>query len=470
MRRPYLVLAICCMSLFIVGLDATIMNIALPALRADLGASISGLQWTIDAYTLVLASLLVLSGSTADRIGRRRIFQTGLVLFSAGSLLCSVAPSLGWLIAFRAVQAIGGSMLNPVAMSIITNTFTEPRERARAIGVWGGVVGFSMAVGPLLGGLLVDTLGWRAIFWVNVPVGIAAFLLAAKFIPESRAPHPRRLDPAGQVFVFLALAGVTYGIIEGPTAGWGSPRILGCFLVGAAAVAALLIYEPRQAEPLLELRFFRSVPFSGATLIAVSAFASLAGFLFLNSIYLQDVRGLTPLHAGLWTLPMAATTAIFAPISGRLVAARGTRLPLTLAGIGFIAGMLPMTRLAADTPVWQLMVCYVLFGFGFSMVNSPITNTAVSGMPREQAGVAAAIASTSRQVGGALGVAVIGAAVATGTGAGFAQASHAGWWIISGLGVAVLVLGLVTTGRWARSTIERAAVPAEPPVAAKIAG
>jgi EmrB/QacA subfamily drug resistance transporter len=456
------------MSLFIVGLDATIMNIALPALREDLGASISGLQWTIDAYTLVLASLLVLSGSTADRVGRRRTFQVGLALFSAGSLLCSVAPGLGWLIAFRAVQAIGGSMLNPVAMSIITNTFTDPRERARAIGVWGGVVGFSMALGPLLGGLLVDTLGWRSIFWVNVPVGIAAFLLAAKFVPESRAPRPRRLDPVGQVLVFLVLAGVTYGIIEGPTAGWTSPRILGCFLVGAAALAALLIFEPRQDEPLLELRFFRSVPFSGATLIAVSAFGSLAGFLFLNSIYLQDVRGLAPLHAGLWTLPMAATTALLSPVSGRLVASRGTRLPLTVAGIAFIAGMLPMTQLTATTPVWLLMTCYVLFGVGFAMVNSPITNTAVSGMPREQAGVAAAIASTSRQVGGALGVAVIGAAVASGTD-GFAEASHAGWWIISGLGVAVLVLGLVTTGRWARSTVERAAVAAEPPVAATIA-
>ncbi|GAA0581246.1 MFS transporter [Paractinoplanes ferrugineus] len=468
MRRPYLVLAICCMSLFIVGLDVTIMNIALPALREDLGASISGLQWTIDAYTLVLASLLVLSGSTADRVGRRRVFQTGLALFSAGSLLCSVAPSLGWLIAFRAVQAIGGSMLNPVAMSIITNTFTEPRERARAIGVWGGVIGFSMALGPLLGGFLVDTLGWRSIFWVNVPVGIAAFLLAARFVPESRAPHPRRLDPVGQVLVFLVLAGVTYGIIEGPTAGWSSPRIVGCFVVGAAALAALLRHEPRQPEPLLELRFFRSVPFSGATLIAVCAFGSLAGFLFLNSIYLQDVRGLEPLHAGLWTLPMAATTALLSPVSGRLVAARGTRLPLTVAGVAFVAGMLPMTRLTATTPIWLLMTCYVLFGVGFAMVNSPITNTAVSGMPREQAGVAAAIASTSRQVGGALGVAVIGAAVAS-TSVGFAEASHAGWWIITGLGASVLVLGLVTTGRWARSTVARAAVAAESPVAAKIA-
>src|SRR3954468_9743655 len=194
-RRRVLVVAICCMSLFIVGLDNTIVNIALPSLRTDLHASTSGLQWTIDAYTLVLASLLILSGSTADRVGRRRTFQTGLALFTAGSLLCSVAPGLGWLIAFRMIQAVGGSMLNPVAMSIITNTFTEPRERARAIGVWGAVVGFSLALGPLLGGVLVGTLGWRSIFWINVPVGVAAIVLAARFVPESKAAHARRIDP-----------------------------------------------------------------------------------------------------------------------------------------------------------------------------------------------------------------------------------------------------------------------------------
>ena len=457
------------MSLFIVGLDATIVNIALPSLRRDLGASVSGLQWTIDAYTLVLASLLVLAGSTADRIGRRRVFQAGLALFTAGSLLCSIAPGLGWLIAFRMVQAVGGSMLNPVAMSIITNTFTEPRERARAIGVWGAVVGFSMALGPVLGGALVDSLGWRAIFWVNVPVGLAAIVLAAKFVPESRAPRPRRLDPVGQVLVLVALATVTYGIIEGPTAGWTSYRIVGCFVLGAAALVALLRYEPRRTDPLLELRFFRSAPFSGATLIAVCAFGSLAGFLFLNSIYLQDVRGLSPLHAGLWTLPMAAMTVLISPLSGRLVGARGTRLPLVLAGAGFIAGILPLTRLTATTPVGVLMLSYVVFGFGFAMVNSPITNTAVSGMPREQAGVAAAIASTSRQVGGALGVAVLGAVVAA-SDRDFAEASRAGWWIIVGLGVVVLVLGLVTTGRWARRTTERVSVVAGAPAPATMPG
>ena len=449
------------MSLFIVGLDATIVNIALPAMRADLHASVAGLQWIIDAYTLVLASLLILAGSTADRVGRRRTFQAGLAVFTAGSLLCSVAPSLGWLIAFRTVQAVGGSMLNPVAMSIITNTFTEPRERARAIGVWGGVVGLSMAAGPVLGGVLVDTLGWRSIFWINVPVGLAAIVLAARFVPESRAPHPRRIDPVGQLLVLTALASITYGIIEGPDAGWRSAEILGCFMLGAAAVAALVAYEPRRAEPLLDLRFFRSVPFSGATVIAVCAFAAMSGFLFLNALYLQEVRGFSALQAGLYTLPMAGATAVVAPLSGRLVGAIGTRLPLVLAGTAIALSTLPLTGLTADTSTAVLLGSYLLFGIGFGMVNAPITNTAVSGMPTSQAGVAAAIASTSRQVGGSLGVAVIGAAVASGlrdgTATAFAAASHVAWWIVFGCGVAVLGLGLFTTGRWARATADRTA-------------
>jgi len=473
-RRPRLILAICCMSLFIVGLDNTIVNIALPSLRADLDASVSGLQWTIDAYTLVLASLLILAGSTADRVGRRRTFQIGLALFTAASLLCSVAPGLGWLIVFRMVQAVGGSMLNPVAMSIIANTFTVPRERARAIGIWGGVAGFSMAAGPLLGGVLVGSLGWRSIFWINVPVGIAAILLAARFVPESKAPHPRRLDPVGQALVLTVLASITFGIIEGPGTGWDSTPIVGCFVLGAIALACLLAYEPRREEPLLDLRFFRSAPFTGATVIAVCAFGALAGFLFLTTIYLQDVRGLSALRAGLYLLPMAGMTVIFAPLSGRFVGARGARLPLVLAGTAMAVAMLPLIRLRADTPDAVLIAGFVLFGIGFGLVNAPITNTAVSGMPRAQAGVAAAVASTSRQVGGSLGVAVVGAAVVSAVHGpmttGFADASHVGWWIIFGCGLAVAAVGLLTTGRWARATAERTATSLPPTPAPAAAG
>lgn len=294
-------------------------------------------------------------------------------------------------------------------------------------------------------------------FWINLPVGLAALALTARFVPESRAPHPRRIDPVGQLLVIVALATVTYAIIEGHRLGWNSPAMLALGALAAAALAGLVWYEPRRREPLLEVRFFRSVPFSGATMIAVSAFAALGGFLFLNTLYLQDVRGLSALHAGLYTLPMALMTVIFAPLSGRLVSTRDARLPLVSAGVLLTSSSLLLTRLAAGTPVSYLLIAYVLFGAGFGLVNTPITNTAVSGMPRAQAGVAAAIASTSRQIGQTLGVAVVGAAATAGLHgsfrSGFAQASHPGWWMLVGCGVAVLALGFATTTGWARATL-----------------
>ena len=469
-RQRLTVLAICCSSLFIVGLDATIVNLALPSIQRDLGSSLTGLQWTVDAYTLVLASLLMLAGSTADRVGRRRVFQIGLATFSVGSLLCSLAPTTGALIGFRMVQAVGGSMLNPVAMSIITNTFRDPKERARAIGIWGAVIGLSFALGPVVGGALVDGVGWRSIFWINVPVGIAAIVLTARFVPESRAAKARRLDVPGQLLVMTVLATVTFGIIEGPGTGWSSPLIVGAFAVGAAALIGLLAVENRRREPLLDLRFFGSVPFAAATLTAVCGFAALAGFLFLNAIYLQNVRGYSPLHAGLLTLPLAGMMAVLPPLSGRIVATRGSRIPLVLAGIGLTASGLVLIGIGPDTPLTRIVVAYLLFGAGFGMLNAPITNTAVSGMPVAQAGTAAAVASTSRQVGSALGVAVLGSLVTSRVVGplpdGFAAAAVPAWIVIAGCGLAVLALGLAGTTDWARETARKTAVlfdePARP--------
>jgi len=460
-RRRLLVLAVSCSSLFIVGLDNTIVNIALPSIQRDLHAPVSGLQWTVDAYTLVVASFLILAGSTGDRVGRRRTFQVGLAVFTLGSLLCSLAPSLGWLVGFRAVQAIGGSMLNPVALSIIANTFTGSRERARALGIWGAVFGLSLALGPVLGGVLVATVGWRGIFWVNIPVGIAAIVATALTVPESRAEHARRVDPVGQVLIIVMLASLTYAIIEGPRDGWGSGTILGLFAIAAAAAAGLARYEPRRAEPLLDFRFFRSAPFTGTVVIAISAFAALAGFLFLNTLYLQDARHLSALRAGLYMLPMAAMTLVLAPLSGRITGQRGPRVPLLVAGVMTTAGAVAMWRVTASTPLPWLLPVYLAFGIGNGMVNPPISNTAVSGMPRAQAGVAAAVASTSRQVGGSLGVALTGSAVSSGLHGplrtGFAMASHPAWLIVAGCGVLVFLAGLATSGRWARGTAERTA-------------
>jgi EmrB/QacA subfamily drug resistance transporter len=465
-QRRLLVLAICCLSLFIVGLDSTIVNVALPSIGRELHSSVSGLQWTIDAYTLVLASLLMFSGSTADRIGRRRTFQAGLAVFTLGSLLCSLAPGLGWLVAFRMLQAVGGSMLNPVAMSIITNTFTDPAERAKAIGVWGGVFGLSMALGPVVGGALVDSVGWRGIFWVNIPVGIAAIVLTALFVPESRSDRYRRPDPLGQLLIIAMLASLTYAIIEGPGSGWGSAKILVLFAVAVAALAVFLPYERRRRDPLIDPRFFRSAPFSGATAAAVSAFAALGGFLFLNTLYLQDVRGFSPLDAGLYLLPMAVTLAVCAPLSGRIVASRGARFPLVAAGVALIAGGILLTWLTDRSGTGFLVISYMVVGAGLGLVNAPITNSAVSGMPRQQAGVAAAVASTSRQVGTSLGVAIMGSVLNNNLhGAmrtGFVQASRPGWWIVAACGAIILVLGIATTGPWGRRTAARTAALLEP--------
>jgi EmrB/QacA subfamily drug resistance transporter len=382
-------------------------------------------------------------------------------VFTAGSLLCSLAPGLGWLVAFRMVQAVGGSMLNPVAMSIITNTFTDRRERAQAIGVWGGVFGLSVALGPVAGGALVDSVGWRGIFWVNIPVGIAAIAACALFVPESKADRARRPDPVGQTLLIVLLAALTYGIIEGPGAGWGSPRILGLFALAAVALAVFVWYERRREDPLLNPRFFGSAPFTGATITAVAAMAALGGFLFLNTLYLQDVRGFPALAAGLYLLPMAGAMAICSPLSGRIVAARGARIPLVCAGIALIAAGILLTMITGHSSAAFLFPSYVIFGIGIGLVNAPITNSAVSGMPRQQAGVAAGVASTSRSIGQSLGVAVMGSVLSGnlhgGMRAGFVAASRPGWWIVAACGAVTLILALVTTGPWALRTAKRTA-------------
>ena len=375
------------MSLFIVGLDSTIVNVALPSIGRELHASVSGLQWTIDAYTLVLASLLMLSGSTADRIGRRRTFQAGLAVFTVGSLLCSLAPGLGWLVAFRMVQAVGGSMLNPVAMSIITNTFTDRRERAQAIGVWGGVFGLSVALGPVAGGALVNSVGWRGIFWVNIPVGIAAIVLCALFVPESKAepgppPGSGRAGAAhraaGRADVRASSRAPAPG--GGPRASWGCSPWRPWRWPSSSGTSAV-------ARTRCSTRGSSAVPRSpGRRSPRWPPCAALGGFLFLNTLYLQDVRGFPALTAGLYLLPMAGAMAICSPLSGRIVAARGARIPLVCAGIALIVAGILLTMITDHSSPAFLFPSYVIFGIGIGLVNAPITNSAVSGMPRAAGG------------------------------------------------------------------------------------
>jgi EmrB/QacA subfamily drug resistance transporter len=462
-RRRSLILAICSTSLLIVGLDATIVNVALPSIQRTLHCSLSGLQWTVDAYTLVLASLLMASGSAADRLGRRRIFQSGLILFCLGSLSCALAPNLDLLIASRVLQAVGGAMLSPSTMSIVRNTFTDPRERAHAIGVFGAMFGISMALGPVLGGFLVSAISWRAVFLVNIPVGLAAMALAARFVPESKADKPRRMDPAGQLLVIAALATLTYAIIEGGLAGFKAPKIAILLAVAAASLIALVRYELRRREPLLEMRFFTSAPFAGASAIAVCITAAVGGFLFLNTLYLQDVRGLDALHAGLYMLPAAVMMIIFSPVSGHLTGRFGARPATVAGGVIVTASGLLLTSLAPGTSAAYLLCAYAVFGLGFALVSPPIANTAVSGMPPAQAGVASAVATTSRQAGLTLGVAIFGILAGNRVfdgnelGPSFAAATHRGWYLVAVLGLVVAALGYLTTTAWAQETARRAA-------------
>jgi EmrB/QacA subfamily drug resistance transporter len=458
--RRAVVLGVCCSALFMVGLDNTIVNVGLPEIGKSLHTSVAGLQWTVAGYTIVLASLLMFSGAAADRIGRRTIFQVGLSLFTLGSWLCSLAPSLSWLIAFRVLQGVGGSMLNPAALGIITNTFTTPSDRAKAIGVWDGVSGLSMALGPVIGGILVGTVGWRGIFWANIPVGLVAVSMTALLVPDSKAPRSRRADPLGQVLVITMLASLAYAIIQGPANGWFSVQTVGFFLLSVTALLILLRYEPRRTDPLIDLRFFKSVPFSAANATAVCAIAASAGFLFLTTLYLQDVRGFTALRAGLTLLPMPIMMAVSSPISGRILARRGPRVPFVIAGAALTLSTAALSQLSATSGPVFLIATYGLFGIGAGMVNVPISNGVMSGVPKSQAGVASGMNSSSRQLGQSLGVAIVGSVLAASLRgsmhAGFLEAAHAGWWIMAGCGYAVLVLGVIATTQWAKATAVKA--------------
>ncbi|WP_227982656.1 MFS transporter [Nocardia spumae] len=436
-RHKTIVLVTCCLSLLISSMDATIVNVAIPTIRSDMDAPLSRLQWIVDIYTLTLASLLMLSGATADRFGRKRMFRIGLAVFALGSLLCSLAPTIDLLIGARFVQAIGGSMLNPIAMSIITTVFTGRMERARAVGVWGGVVGISTALGPMVGGVLIDALGWQSVFWINLPICAIALVLTTIFVPESKSATARGIDPLGQGLAIVVMFTLVFGLIE------HQPEILA---VTAVALAGFVYVEWRHHSPFIDLRFFRSVPFSAATLTAVCAFAGLGAFLFSASLYLQGVRHYSAVHTGLLYLPMALGMLICSPLSGRMVGRHGTRPSLVVAGTLLAVAAALLTTLRADTPIWQLIVMFAIFGIGFGMVNAPITTAAVSGMPLDRAGAAAAVASTSRQVGVSVGVALCGLL----TGAGL-------WWVVAALAACIVALGIGANTAWALRSRDRIA-------------
>jgi EmrB/QacA subfamily drug resistance transporter len=449
-RRKVIILISCCLSLLIVSMDATIVNVAIPSIRTELHASASELQWVIDVYTLVLASLLLLSGATADRFGRRRVFQIGLTIFAVGSLLCSLAPDIHTLIAARLLQGIGGSMLNPVALSIISQVFVGRVERARAIGIWGAVMGIAMALGPMLGGALIELGDWRAVFWINLPICAAALLLTAIFVPESRSATMRDVDPIGQALAVAFLFSVVFVLIQGrELGGHGAPSVA-IWTVAVLALLGFLRYEARRTDPFIDLRFFHSIPFASATVIAVCAYAAYGAFLFMMSLYLQGARHYSAFHTGLMYLPISVAALTLSPLSGRLVGRFGTRPSLVAAGIMITAATMMLARLTVTAPVWTVVAIFAVFGAGFAMANAPITTTAVSGMPTDRAGAASAVASTSRQVGVSIGVALCGSlagAALTASTAQYTADARPLWLMCAVLGLVITTLAIWSTSR-----------------------
>jgi predicted MFS family arabinose efflux permease len=336
-----------------------------------------------------------------------------------------------------------------MSMGIITATFTDPATRTRAIGLWSGTFGAGMVVGPAAGGVLAAAWGWRSLFWITTLPGVIAMVMAGLVIPDSRAARPGRIDAPGQALVIVFLACLVYGIIEGPSIGWRSPAVLAMFGACAATVVLLVGWERRRADPLIDLRVFRSIPFSGALVITVCAFACLGGFLFLTTLYLQEVHGLSVRQAGLQLIPLAAATAAAGPLAGRVMGRGGARGPLTFGGTALAASCLMLAQAPSTAPWAFLAATYAAFGAGYGAVNTVISAVAIAGMPRAQAGVAGGITSAGRQAGQSLGVSVAGAILADrlhGTiRDGFAAASHPAWLVIAACGFVVLLLSLVST-------------------------
>lgn len=412
-RGAGIVLFACCFSLIMTQIDATAVNVALPAMGRDLGGGIGALQWVAEGYVLALACLGVTGGGIGDRYGRRTVYLIGLTTFTLASLGCGLAPDLPALIGFRVLQGVGASMLMPVTLAIIAHTFDDPAARTRAIGVWAGSSGVAAAAGPLVGGALVDAAGWRSIFVLNVPIGALGLVLARRHVPESRADRPRPFDVPGQVWWILAAAGLTYSLIHTSSAGWLSDS--GLLMLGATVVAALCFgaAESRSRHPLIDPALYRDRAFTGASLLAVLDYLVFNGILFISSLQLQQVQGLSPMQAGVRLLPAPVALALGSVAAGRLAPRHGPRPVLLAAALATTtaSALLILTGVHAD-PL-RAEPAYLLLGAGLGLANPLLTDTAMIAMPRSRAGVASATVGTSRQLGSVLGVAVMGSLATT---------------------------------------------------------
>ncbi len=400
-------------SLFMIYLDTTVVNVALPAIQADLGVSLAELEWTVNAYTLTFAVLLLSGGKLADFLGRRRIFLVGLFVFTSSSLVCGLAGSGAMLIAARAVQGGGAALMLPATLSIISVTF-HPRERGTAFGVWAASSGIGAALGPLVGGALVEGVDWRWIFYVNVPVGVIGFFAARVLVPESRdSSAEQRLDLPGLALSGAALFALTFALVEGNRYGWSSGLITACFVTAVIAFAGFLAVEAWSRLPMLDLRLFRSGAFTGANVVSLLSFLALFGVFFFVSIYMQRILGYSALKTGAAFLPFSVLVAVSVPFAGRLTDRVGARWPLTAGMASLAAGLLLLSGIDVDSTFWDLLPGFVLGGIGIGLTIAPANAAVLGSAPDAKAGVASAVVNTFRQTGGVLGVALMGAIVAS---------------------------------------------------------
>jgi EmrB/QacA subfamily drug resistance transporter len=407
--RRWWTLTVLCLSVLLVMVDNTIVNVALPTISRDLNASTQSLQWVVDAYSLTFAGLLLVAGNLGDRLGRRRVLQVGLISFAVFSVAAAVSKNTGELIAARAAMGVAGALVYPATLAVLNNVFTDAKERSMAIGIWAGTSGIAVALGPVTGGVLLEHFNWNSVFYVSVPVAIIALIAGRFLVPESRDPNAGRFDTMGAVTSIAGIGLLTWSLIEAPSHGWGSPEIVGG-LVGALAILALFAWlQARRPDPLLDVKLFRNPRFAAPSVAISLAFFGLFGFSFLITQYFQLIRGYDPLRGGIATLPFAFFIAAFAPVA--IVAMRliGTKIVVVAGLILMIGGFLVAAITPENANYWhQIIAAMSLMAGGLALTTSPATDAIMGALPPEKAGVGSAVNDTTREVGGVLGVAVLG--------------------------------------------------------------
>lgn len=406
--RRWMTLAVLCLSLVVIGVDNTILNVAIPTLSEQLNATMSQLQWIVDGYTLVFAGLLLTAGSLGDRFGRRGALSAGLMVFAFGSGLSAMATTPNQLTASRALMGVGAALIMPATLSIVTNVFTVPAERAKAIAIWAGFSAIGIAVGPVAGGYLLKHFYWGSVFLINIPLAVAALVLGRIFVPTSKDRTAPKLDPMGAVLSIVGLVVLLWAIIEAPSKGWTSVTILGAFGFGVIVLVGFVLWERHCDHPMLDVKFFENPRFSAASIAITLTFFALFGSLFLLTQYMQDVLDFTPLQAGVRTAPFAVVMMVVAPLSAKIVDRLGTKI-VVVTGLTIISGSLfLMVGLQPKHGYAQVLLTMVVLSVGMALTMAPATESIMGSLPRDKAGVGSAVNDTTRQVGGALGVAVIG--------------------------------------------------------------